>query len=131
VVSDWAGIDQISDDYYSAVVTAINAGIDMSMVPTDYIRFIKTMKQAVSKGDISEERINDAVRRILTVKYQLGLFSNPYPHAGLLETIGSDSHRELARRAVSESLVLLKNENDALPLKKDTPLLYVAGVAAK
>ncbi|MEN6522436.1 MAG: glycoside hydrolase family 3 N-terminal domain-containing protein, partial [Anaerolineaceae bacterium] len=60
VVSDWAGIDQINGDYYSAVVTAINAGIDMNMVPIDYIRFIKTMKQAVKKGDISEERINDA-----------------------------------------------------------------------
>jgi beta-glucosidase len=130
VVSDWAGIDQINGDYYSAVVTAINAGIDMNMVPIDYIRFIKTMKQAVKKGDISEERINDAVRRILTVKYQLGLFSDPYPHSDLLETVGSDSHRAIARKAVRESLVLLKNEHDALPLKKDVSLIYIAGVAA-
>jgi len=130
VVSDWAGIDMINDDYYSAVVTAINAGIDMNMVPIDYIRFIKTMKQAVKKGDISEERINDAVRRILTVKFQLGLFSDPYPHSDLLETVGSDSHRAIARKAVRESLVLLKNENAALPLKKDVSLIYIAGVAA-
>jgi beta-glucosidase len=130
VVSDWAGIDQINDDYYSAVVTAINAGIDMSMVPNDFIRFIDTMKRAVKKGDISENRINDAVRRILTVKYQLGLFSNPYPHSHLIETIGSDSHRAIARKAVRESLVLLKNENTVLPLKKDVSLIYIAGVAA-
>jgi len=130
VVSDWAGIDQINDDYYSAVVTAINAGIDMNTVPNDYIRFIDTMKKAVKKGDISENRINDAVRRILTVKYRLGLFSNPYPHSSLLETIGSFSHRSLARKAVRESLVLLKNENEVLPLKKDTPLIYIAGTAA-
>ncbi|MEN6435429.1 MAG: glycoside hydrolase family 3 protein, partial [Anaerolineaceae bacterium] len=130
VVSDWAGVDMINGDYYSAVVTAINAGIDMNMVPIDYIRFIKTMKQAVKKGDISEERINDAVRRILTVKYQLGLFFDPYPHSDLLETVGSDSHRAIARKAVRESLVLLKNDNAALPLKKDVSLIYIAGVAA-
>ncbi len=76
---DWAGIDQVSDDYYQAVVTAINAGIDMSMVPYDYERFISNLKRAVEKGDIPLERIDDAVRRILSVKFKVGLFERPQP----------------------------------------------------
>lgn len=130
VVSDWGAIDQIDPDYYKSVVTAINAGIDMSMVPYDYIKFIETMKKAVSAGDIPMTRIDDAVRRILTVKYIIGLFDQPYADPSLLKTVGSEEHRALARQAVRESLVLLKNENSALPITKDTPLIYVAGMAA-
>ena len=114
VVSDWGGMDQISNDYYTAIVTGINAGVDMNMVPYDYVRFINTMEQAVTKGDISVERINDAVRRILTVKFKLGLFDHPYSDPTMMDTVGSDSHRALARQAVRESLVLLKNDNTAL-----------------
>ncbi len=110
VVSDWGGMDQISSNYYTAIVTGINAGIDMNMVPYDYIRFINTMKQAVQKWDITEERIDDAVRRILTVKFELGLFEHPYADPALLATVGSEDHRTLARQAVRESLVLLKND---------------------
>ncbi|MBN1449532.1 MAG: glycoside hydrolase family 3 C-terminal domain-containing protein [Anaerolineales bacterium] len=130
VVSDWGGIDQIDDDYYTSVVTAINAGIDMNMVPYDYVRFIDTMKQAVQEGDIPEGRIDDAVRRILTVKFELGLFDHPYADPALLDSVGSDEHRALARQAVRESLVLLKNDNSTLPIAKDTPLIYVAGQGA-
>lgn len=130
VISDWGGMDQISSNYYTSIVTGINAGIDMNMVPYDYIRFINTMKQAVSNGDITEERINDAARRILTVKFELGLFDHPYADPTLLDTVGSDAHRVLARQAVRESLVLLKNENAALPLAKDASLIYVAGQGA-
>jgi beta-glucosidase len=131
IVSDWSGIDQIDDSsYYNSVVTSINAGIDMSMVPYDYLSFTRVMKQAVEKGDISIERIDDAVSRILSVKFKLGLFDHPYSDASLAETVGSDEHRALARQAVRESLVLLKNEDDALPLSKDISLVYVAGVAA-
>jgi beta-glucosidase len=130
VVSDWGGMDQISNYYYKSIVTGINAGIDMNMVPYDYIRFIDTMKQAAENGDISEKRIDDAVRRILTVKFELGLFDHPYADPTLLVSIGSDAHRELARQAVRESLVLLKNENDILPMAKDMPLIYVAGRGA-
>jgi beta-glucosidase len=130
IVSDWGGMDQISSDYYTSIVTGINAGIDMNMVPYDYVRFIKTMKQAVRNGDIPEERINDAVRRILTVKIELGLFEHPYADPTLLETVGSDEHRSLARQAVRESLVLLKNSNVTLPVAKDTRLIYVAGQGA-
>ncbi len=130
VVSDWGGMDQIDDDYYTSIVTGINAGIDMNMVPYDYIRFIATMKQAVQKGDIPEERIDDAVRRILAVKFELGLFDHPYADPTLLETVGSDAHRDLAHQAVRESLVLLKNNNAALPIAKNASLIYVAGQGA-
>lgn len=130
VVSDWAGIDQVDPDYYTAVVTSINAGIDMNMVPYDYNRFISTMLQAVEQGDISEERIDDAVRRILTVKFDLGLFEYPYGHDELLEYVGGNEHRALAREAVGESLVLLKNDDNVLPLSADTSIIYVAGQAA-
>jgi beta-glucosidase len=124
-------MDQIiPDDYYASVVTSINAGIDMSMVPVDYVKFIDTMKQAVQNGDIPESRIDEAVRRILRVKFALGLFEHPMPDTKYQLTIRSRDHLELARQAVRESLVLLKNEKDALPLSKDTPVIFVAGEGA-
>lgn len=129
VVSDWAGIDEISDDYYEAVVTAINAGVDMNMVPYNYIGFIETVKQAVNAGDISMSRIDDAVRRILLVKFRLGLFETPYADTSLEPYVGSGLHREVARRAVAESQVLLKND-DVLPLSPDVETILVAGEAA-
>ncbi len=123
-------MDLVSDDYYTAIVTSVNAGVDMNMVPYDYVRFINTMKQAVTKGDITEARIDDAVRRILTVKFALGLFDHPYTDLTLRDAVGSEAHRALARQAVRESLVLLKNDNAALPIPKDTALLYIAGQGA-
>lgn len=130
VVSDWGGMDQIDNDYYTSIVTGINAGIDMNMVPYDYIRFINTIKQAVRKGDISEERINAAVHRILTVKFKLGLFDHPYTDPNMISLVGSDAHRNLAKQAVRESLVLLKNDNAAIPIASNTSRLYVAGQGA-
>lgn len=130
VVSDWAGIDQVDKDYYTAVVTSINAGVDMNMVPQGYQRYLTVMKQAVEKGDIPMERIDDAVLRILTVKFKLGLFEKPFADPAYLETVGSEAHRELAREAVAKSLVLLKNENAALPIAKDAGLVFVAGTFA-
>ncbi len=130
VVSDWGGIDQINANYDEAVVTAINAGVDMNMVPYDYVRFINVMKQAVATGAISQERIDDAVRRILRAKFELGLFENPYGNPALADTVGSEAHRQLARQAVRESLVLLKNDRDALPIAKDTPTIFVSGRGA-
>jgi len=129
VVSDWGGIDQISENYYDSVVTAINAGIDMNMVPYDYEKFINAVKRAVMKDDISLERIDDAVRRILTVKYRLGLFKSDQSTFSL-DVIGSDEHRTLARQAVRKSLVLLKNDDNLLPLNADVSSIYVAGKAA-
>lgn len=131
VVSDWGGIDQIdSNDYYKSVVTAVNAGVDMNMVPYEYVRFIDTMKRAIANGDIPQERIDDAVRRILTVKFMLGLFYHPYPDAALASSIRSPEHLDLAREAVRKSLVLLKNVANALPLPKNIPDIFVAGEGA-
>ena len=130
VVSDWQAIDEISPEYYESVVTAINAGIDMVMVPYNYFAFIDTTKAAVENGDIPIERIDDAVRRILTVKFDLGLFEQPFADASLLETVGSDERRAVARQAVAESQVLLKNDGDVLPLSADMDSILVAGVAA-
>ena len=130
VISDWGGMDQISQDYYTAIVTGVNAGVDMNMVPYDYVRFIDTMQQAVAKGDIKEDRIDDAVRRILTVKFMLGLFNHPKTKRELSSSIRSEEHLELAREAVRKSLVLLKNENEALPILKTTTSILVAGKGA-
>ncbi|NJN55738.1 MAG: beta-glucosidase [Anaerolineae bacterium] len=126
LVSDWQGIDQITPNYYEAVVTAVNAGVDMNMVPYDYTRFINTMLTAVESGDITEARIDDAVRRILTAKFNLGLFETPTPDRAQLALIGSAEHRALAQEAVSQSLVLLQNENATLPIAKDATI-FVAG----
>ena len=131
IVSDWQAIDQIyPDDYYSSVVTSINAGVDMNMVPYDYISFIETMKQAVANGDIPESRVDEAVRRILRVKFALGLFEHPMPDTKYQGTVRSREHLDLARQAVRESLVLLKNDNNVLPLNRETPVIFVAGEAA-
>ena len=128
IVSDCAGIEQVDSDYYTAVVTSINAGVDMDMCPTNPIIFMGTVKQAVEKGDIEEERINDAVRRILRAKFKLGLFEKPYANPSLTATVGSAEHRSLARQAVRESLVLLKNDNHALPIDKNVPTILLAGI---
>lgn len=130
LLSDWGGIDQISPDYYTAVVTSINAGIDMAMVSTQYKDFIAAMKRGVSSGDISQNRVDDAVRRILTVKFKMGLFERPYSDPAALSLFGTQAHKDLARRAVQESLVLLKNDHQALPLSRDASLILVAGQGA-
>jgi beta-glucosidase len=131
IVSDWQAINQIyPDDYYASVVTSINAGVDMNMVPYDYISFIETMKQAVNNGDIPESRVDEAVRRILRVKFALGLFEHPMPDVKYQSTVRSREHLDLARQAVRESLVLLKNDNNVLPLSKETPVIFVAGEGA-
>jgi beta-glucosidase len=130
VVSDWGAIDQIANDYYEAVVTAINAGIDMNMVPYDYRRFITTLTRAVEAGDVAQSRIDDAVERILTAKFALGLFERPYGDDALVTRVGSEEHRAVAREAVAKSQVLLKDDADLLPLATDMPLLFVGGEAA-
>ena len=130
VVSDWGGIDQLPGNYYSDVVTSINAGIDMVMVPYDYKAFISTLIKAVDNGDVPQARIDDAVRRILRAKLKLGLFEHPYADPNRLPYAGSEAHHQLARQAVRESLVLLKNENEVLPLSKFVPLIFLAGKGA-
>jgi len=108
VVSDWYGVYALSEDRYAATVAAIHAGIDMVMLPFDYPAFVRDVTRAVERGDIPEERIDDAVRRILRAKFSLGLFESQA--AVPLTEIGSTPHRALAREAVARSLVLLKNE---------------------
>lgn len=130
VVSDWGGVDQLPGDYNFRLQTAINAGIDMIMLPQDYKTFFTAMKQLVSDGKIPVSRIDDAVRRILRIKFQLGLFDHPYSDRSLLSKVGSPGHRAIARDAVRQSLVLLKNDNNFLPLKKSAAKILVAGKAA-
>jgi beta-glucosidase len=102
----------------------------MIMVPTDYHKFAATLRQAIDQGDIPMARIDDAVSRILRVKFMMGLFEHPFSDPDLLDTIGSPQHRAVAREAVSKSLVLLKNEANTLPLAGNTPQIFVAGDAA-
>lgn len=128
IVSDWYGVYEIPGGEYRAAVTAINAGIDMVMLPFDYRPFVRNVRRAVTRGEITESRIDDAVRRILRAKFALGLFERAAP---LQEegTVGSLEHRTLARRAVSESLVLLKDDG-VLPLSASAQHVRVAGSAA-
>ncbi|MGQ4713245.1 glycoside hydrolase family 3 N-terminal domain-containing protein [Streptomyces anulatus] len=126
VISDWQAIDQIPGDYASDVVTSINAGLDMIMVPTAYQEFTKTLKEEVAAGRIGQARIDDAVARILTQKFRLGLFEKPYADTTHLEKVGSAEHRAVAREAVAKSQVLLKNDGAVLPLRADQKV-YVAG----
>jgi beta-glucosidase len=130
VVSDWAGVDQIADDYYDAVVAAVNAGIDMNMVPSRYREFAWLLAHAVEAGDVPVERIDDAVRRILRAKFALGLFESPYAARELLDLVGSTEHRTLAREAVSRSLVLLENRAGTLPIAEGVREIFVGGRAA-
>jgi beta-glucosidase len=127
VVSDWQAINELGDPYSNDVKASINAGIDMVMVPDDYPKFYNTALEVVRSGGISELRIDDAVRRILTVKMKMGLFEKPYADRSLLAKVGSPEHRALARQAVQESLVLLKNDKKVLPLAKDLKNVVVAG----
>lgn len=127
VVSDWAAIDQIPGDYTSDVEISINAGIDMVMVPSDYEIFFNTLLVLVNQNKISMDRINDAVTRILRVKFELGLFENPLVDRSLLPLIGSEEHREVARQCVRESQVLLKLNDNVLPLPKENIKVLVAG----
>jgi beta-glucosidase len=129
VVSDWAGIDQLDGaGGFSAsdVRTGINAGIDMVMVPHDYQGFIATLRSEVQAGNVPLSRIDDAVSRILTKKFQLGLFERPLTDRSYTSTVGSAAHRALARQAVRESQVLLKNDG-ILPLAKSGLRILVTG----
>ncbi|UUU25121.1 glycoside hydrolase family 3 N-terminal domain-containing protein [Streptomyces sp. DSM 40750] len=126
VVSDWQAIDQIPGDYASDVRTSVNAGLDMIMVPYAYGDFHRTLVAEVRAGRVSERRVDDAVSRILTQKFRLGLFEKPYADTGGIPDIGSAKHRAAAREAVAKSQVLLKNKGGVLPLKKSQKV-YVAG----
>jgi beta-glucosidase len=126
VISDWAAIDQLPGDLASDVRTSVNAGLDMIMVPYAYRDFRTTLVDEVRAGRVSERRVDDAVSRILTQKFRLGLFERPYADTTHAARIGSAAHRAVAREAAAESQVLLKNAGGLLPLRK-TQKVYVAG----
>ena len=135
VVTDWAGIDEIPGDYKSDIITSINAGIDLVMVPgalygnNHYKTFIELLKESVNEGAVPLSRIDDAVTRILRVKYDLGLFDDPYGKIERVSQVGSKKNRQVARDAVRMSMVLLKNESNVLPLEKDKSITVVGSGA--
>ncbi|MFD1308143.1 glycoside hydrolase family 3 protein [Streptomyces kaempferi] len=126
VISDWNAIDQLPGDYASHVRTSVNAGVDMMMVPYSYKDFRTTLIDETNAGRVTAQRIDDAVSRILTQKFKLGLFEKPYADTSGASRIGSPAHRAVAREAAAESQVLLKNSAGVLPLKKSQKV-YVAG----
>ncbi|KAL9230827.1 hypothetical protein vseg_006126 [Gypsophila vaccaria] len=138
VISDWQGIDRITSpphaNYSYSVHAGIHAGIDMVMVPYNYTEFIDELTKQVKNKIIPMSRIDDAVKRILRVKFRMGLFEHPLADTSLIHQLGSQEHRELAREAVRKSLVLLKNGNNPhqpmLPLSKKAPKILVAGSLA-
>ena len=132
VLSDWNGVDPLADDYAEAVAMAANAGIDMFMVPERWREFIAALRGRVEGGAVPMARIDDAVARILRVKFACGLFARPRPAArsgANGEGFGCAAHREVAREAVRKSLVLLRNQGGVLPLDRDARIL-VTGPAA-
>ncbi|XP_019106537.2 uncharacterized protein LOC104900440 isoform X1 [Beta vulgaris subsp. vulgaris] len=138
VISDWEGIDRLCEpqgaDYRFCISAAVNAGIDMVMVPFNYEKYLEDFTHLVESKEIPLSRIDDAVERILRVKFVAGLFEHPYADRSLLDTVGCKLHRDLAREAVRKSLVLLKNGKDSrspfLPLDRGVKKILVAGTHA-
>lgn len=124
VVSDWKAYSRFGG------TDVINAGVDVVMaVEGDFNMYVDGVRNGVLSGIIPQERIDDAVRRILRQKFRIGLFENPFPDATLISKIGIQAHRDVARQAVRESLVLLKNKNSVLPLKKNAKIVVVGEFA--
>ena len=130
LISDWNAIGQVTGCTNASCPQSINAGVDMIMVPDEWKAFIDNTTQQVEAGQIPMSRIDDAVRRILRVKLRAGMFDGiaPSAHAGAGQLAGVQ-HRELARRAVRESLVLLKNQRSALPIRRGMRVLVVGKTA--
>jgi beta-glucosidase len=126
VISDWEGIHQIPGDWATQVKTGVMAGIDMFMEPNAYQSFATTLMDLVNAGQVPMSRIDDAVSRILTAKFELGLFEHPFTDRTNIGSIGSPAHHALARRAAAESQVLLKNSRNVLPIRGHRGV-YVAG----
>jgi len=135
IVTDWEDIKRLHERHNvaatprQAVVMAINAGIDMSMVPADF-SFYDLLLEAVKKGEVPMSRIDDAVKRILVLKYKLGLFDNPYPEESAKSNFGKAEYQTLALDAAHEAMTLMKNQNNVLPLSKNVKVL-VAGPSAQ
>ena len=133
LISDYNAIDQLDKDFKKAVGITINAGMDMAMVPTRYKEYMSDLKALVDEGTVPMSRIDDAVTRILRVKAAMGMLDpkrSQLANRDLWKTFGSPEHRAVARQAVRESLVLLKNQNKILPLAKTAARIHVAGKSA-
>ncbi len=133
LISDYNAIKQIDPDFKKAIGISVNAGMDMAMEPTNYRDFFKYLKELVIEGIVPMSRIDDAVTRILRVKFAMGLMDNrwsPLADRRLHVEFGSAGHRAVARQAVRESLVLLKNEPKTLPISKTIKRIHVAGKSA-
>jgi beta-glucosidase len=129
IVTDYLAVDQISPDYHEAVTRSLNAGIDLVMVPFDHARFRDAVRAVIEAGDVPIERLDDAVRRILTVKEAMGLLDDEPPALPDPAVLGNAEHRALARCAAAASVVLLADEVGVLPLDPEGSVL-VAGAAA-
>lgn len=133
IVGDWNGHGQLPGCTTTDCAATFNAGLDMAMAPDSWRGLYESTVKHVQSGEIPMERLDDAVRRILRVKFRMGLFDAPKPSAralgGKFELLGAPEHREVARRAVRESLVLLKNQDGILPLAANQNVL-VAGDGA-
>jgi beta-glucosidase len=133
LISDYNAIDQVAKDYKDAVRISINAGMDMVMVPSNYKAFITNLKTLFNEGAVPMSRIDDAVTRILRVKAAMGLLDpqwQPAVDPQLVDKFGSAEHRAVAREAVRQSVVLLKNAGPVLPLSKAAKRIHVAGRGA-
>lgn len=136
IVSDWEDIkrlhtrDRVAETPKEAVRMAVMAGLDMSMVPYDY-SFATLLLELVNEGQVPISRIDDAVKRILEVKYKLGLFTNPYPNNGLIKGFASEEFKKVNLTAAQEAVTLLKNNNSILPLSKEKKILVTGPTANK
>jgi len=136
VVSDWNDIknlherEKVAVSQKEAVKMAVMAGVDMSMVPED-LSFYELLLELVNTGEVPQWRIDEAVSRILKLKYQLGLFENPYPDQNLIEKFASQESQGVSLQAAREAMTLLKNEDNLLPLSKDQKLLITGPCADK
>ena len=130
VVSDWKAIEQLPGSFSDQIQKSVNAGVDMLMQSDNYEQTYIELKKLAESGKIPMARIDEAVRRILAVKFQMGLFEKPFGDPSLMSKVGSPEHRAVARQAVRESQVLLVNKNAALPLAGTLSSIVVAGKAA-
>ena len=146
IVSDWAAIDQLEGDYKSDIEKSINAGLDMIMIPNGpaqqgkigdngqtintYLDFITYLKELVNEGKVPVSRIDDAVTRILRAKFNFDLFNKAKLKNSFTDKVGSKENREVARKAVQQSLVLLKNDKNVLPISKNVKNILVTGRGA-
>ena len=131
VIGDWNGHGQVPECSKENCPQSFNAGVDIFMAPDEWKPLYKNTLMQVKNGDIPIERLDEAVKNILSVKYLLGMFDGRKPHMYPYNYIGDASHREIARQAVRESIVLLKNNNNTLPIKNGKHILVIGDSAKR